>query len=475
MTTRMMHHGTAGRLPEPVVDLLDGDTATRLLNEAGLVVDRAHPDYLRHKPDETSIVSYRFDVPGDQTPGLGYAQWCARAERADEIHTKALTLRPRTSTVGVSVVRIDDHTVFYGFPNDARLRRLRWYTTARKLKPALTALTPPGETISKTDSSSLVLKYKPERRVVTKVELVTTEGSRQRLLVRYTTGHHAHRLAATASALEQHGVATPAPRAQLDGGRVGIDEFVAGAELRSWVRDGGTIAEHLGRSLHDFHRTPAPRGTPHRTELDDLVNAVEGLGTLASWIPDLEGLAAGIADRLRSGMPCSLGRRTLIHGDLHDKNILIDGSRAWFIDLERAAVGSPVSDLGRLRAHAMSLGIRQPGWSPEARSHAEAVIESYRRTQTATGPTGPALVPTAADRELSWHTVIALIDQALLVTRHVEPGWPVHAHDLLSAAEAELRASSRPSCSTRAGNRIINRITNRTVNRSHPFESGEQP
>jgi len=419
-------------LPAPVTDLLDETAATRILADAGLTITRAQPDYLRHKPGETSIVSYRFDTPDRGAEGLGYAQWCARTERADEIHCKALTLRPRLSAVGVSTIRVDDHTVFYGFPNDARLRRLRWYTTPRKLKPTLAALTPAGEQISKTDSTSTVLTYKPERRLVTRVDLATTQGSRQSLLVRYTTGRDAPRLAAIAAALLGNGVQTPTPRAQLDNGSVGVDDFIAGVELRTWVREHGSVADSLADALLTFHRTPHPESTPVRLEPEDLAKAVNGLLALSLWDRDLSRVARQVADQLSSKRPTRRRTPTLIHGDLHDKNVLVHDGQPWFIDLERAAMGSPASDLGLLRAYAISLDIRQPGWSPTARAHAEQVIDCYQKAAA------PGHNDSLDDRTLAWYCAVALVDQALLVTRHVEAGWEANTHALLEAAATEL-------------------------------------
>lgn len=431
---------TPRQLPSPVADLLDEHSASEILRQAGLSFARAVPGYLRHKPGETSIVSYLFDVEGSAAPGLGYAQWCERIDRADEIHHKALSLRPQPSSVGVSTIRVDDHTVFYGFPNDPRLRRLRWYTTPRKLKRVLASLAPTGHRISGSRSSSLVLKYKPERRVVAHVELVTVQGSRQDLLLRYTSGRHAGQLAATAEALLANSVNTPAPLAQLDDGRVGVDEFIEGSELRTWVRQGGSVADQLAADLRTFHLTGPPRGTRVRHAVDDLANALAGLRSLCLWDPELAVLARDVAARLTPAQPATEARGALIHGDLHDKNVLVNNDQVWFIDLERAAVGSPASDLGRLLAHAISLEIRQPGWSPGSLAHAEAVIEAYRRLP------GAAKID---ERTLAWFCAIALVDQALLVTRHVEAGWATSARALLATAIDQLARSTTSSTRSR--------------------------
>ena len=217
----------------PLDPLLSADSATQRLAVAGLPIAEAVPEYVRHKPGDTTIVSYRFrTTAGEET--RGYAHWCADAGRADEIHAKALTLAPRPTPLGDGVHRVDAHTVLYAFPTDARLRRLRWYTTPRKLKRSLSMVAVGATPISEARRRVEILRYKPERRVVVRVDL-TADTTRQ-LLVRYTTGGGAAALAGTARRLRAAGLLVPAPVAQTESDRVGVDEFIDATELRTRVQ-----------------------------------------------------------------------------------------------------------------------------------------------------------------------------------------------------------------------------------------------
>ena len=106
--------------------LLDEPQASVLLADAGLAVQTASPDYVRYKPGQPTVIGYRFDSV-DRERTRGYAIWCPDRDRVSAIYHKGLTLRPRQSALGPGLVRVDDHLVVYTFPNDARLRRLRWY------------------------------------------------------------------------------------------------------------------------------------------------------------------------------------------------------------------------------------------------------------------------------------------------------------------------------------------------------------
>ena len=273
---------------------------------------------------------------------------------------------------------LDPHTVLYGFPNDARLRRLRWYIDPLKLKRSLADLTEPAERISGRRTSVEVLRYKPERRVVTRVDLATTDGLSRSLLVRYGTRREAARVAAIAAHLRRNEVATPAPIAQLEDNRVAVDQFIEGDQLRDVVRNVGADSTEFATALVRFHTTPAPGLTEHRSPDTDLEKAIRGLAGLTAWAPSLGGEAAALAECLTAKLPADNGPGMLLHGDLHAKNILVHRGVTSFVDLERVAVGPAAIDLGCFRAHAIALSIRQPGWSPTALAHADAVIDHYQ-------------------------------------------------------------------------------------------------
>ena len=137
-------------IDESLRSLLNERQATQRLVDAGLDVTTASPDYVRHKPDQTTVIGYRFANAVGET-SRGYAVWCSDRDRASAIYAKALSLRPRDCALGPGVARLDDKTVIYGFPNDARLRRLRWYSQPRKIKRSLHGLPGlfgPGDEIS---------------------------------------------------------------------------------------------------------------------------------------------------------------------------------------------------------------------------------------------------------------------------------------------------------------------------------------
>lgn len=117
--------------------------------------------------------------------------------------------------------------------------------------------------------------------------------------------------------------------------------------------DPGARSEAIGVAagmLAAFHRCD-PRGA-------DLPPATDG-GSPAEWLavvtkvhPGLNTYYAEVAERLGpGGAGVTDVIPALVHGDLHDRNLLLDGGRGALLDLDGVGVGDPAIDVGNLAAH----------------------------------------------------------------------------------------------------------------------------
>ncbi len=406
--------------------------ATAALATIGLNVESVHPDYLRHQPGETTVVGYRVQ-PAVGPPTRAHLRWCHDPIRAEQLHRRALTLRPRLTALGGGVRRVDANTVLYAFPVDAELPRLRWWVDPTKIKRSLEDLGHDSGGYSGRRTRIEILRYKPERRVVARVDLVAVEGTTTPVLVRYGARPVGHRLAAIARALADGGVGCPVPIAVREEGRVTIDPFLPGQTLADAIRAGSADPFRLADSLADFHsvRSAVPR-LGRRLPIEEATRAISGLRGLVALQPGLADLVGCLSRALAAGKPVDPApdRLRLVHGDLHPRNVLVDdeptgSGRLWFIDLDRVALGLPELDLATLLAQAVAIEVRRPGWSPTALEHAETVIDRYRSVA------GGGLID---ERTLAWHTSVSLIDQALLVVRQLEPDAEAIAGLILKSA-----------------------------------------
>lgn len=177
--------------------------------------------------------------------------------------------------------------------------------------------------------------------------------------------------------------------------------------------DSGTIVMSTlpGRTLHDLLAEGVPAGvgdlvgaavrTLHSGDIEDVpehdlaaeVGTTRGLIDLARRHHALEARDLDALDREATraasvvAQDGPVGRRGLLHRDLHDKQLLVDGDVVGMLDVDTLGVGDPALDLGNLLAH-LDLRVWQ-GWTTSGTAAAveDEVLAGYRpdrRTITAT-------------------------------------------------------------------------------------------
>ena len=395
---------------------IDGDDITQRLRAGGLDVDRARPVYLRDKPGETVVVAY--DLTKGDHHERGYLRWSADRTRAENDRRKGSAMAPAASRLGPGIVGVGEHATVRILPNDARLRRARWYLTPRKLKRSLGHLDHGGRTLSGAATSVHVLTYNPERRVVARLDLGYRDGHRTSALLRYSTRATARALAATAEHLRRHGVATARPIAQLECDQVGIDEFLPGIDLRTACTSGPRpgLVDAVAEQIATLQRVPAPPGVGVRSREGELTVAVETLRWLSEGgVADLDLVTKLCRLLVAASERAAITAPVLLHGDPHDRNVLVDpdaagGPSASLIDLERVSIGEAEFDLGRLLVAGIAGRISRRAGSTDVHPGAEIVDGVVARTGRA-GTASPALV---------FHVAKELVASSLTATRHLE-------------------------------------------------------
>lgn len=101
----------------------------------------------------------------------------------------------------------------------------------------------------------------------------------------------------------------------------------------------------LGAAMARLAGTPAPEGLARR---DD--DAAWWLDAVRRWDPDA---TAGMFDRIEAFVAgsASVSQTALVHGDLHDKNLIVTGTGFGIIDLDSSAAGPEITDLAGLLSH----------------------------------------------------------------------------------------------------------------------------
>ncbi|MGH8984316.1 MAG: hypothetical protein ACRDY6_10645 [Acidimicrobiia bacterium] len=143
---------------------------------------------------------------------------------------------------------------------------------------------------------------------------------------------------------------------------VPLRDFVIADDLAACRRAGATLAawhhawRHLARPLLRAH-----------TVVDEL----DILRRRASATRRLRDTVIAGAARLTNPWPCS----TVVHRDLYEDQLLLDGHAIAMIDVDDAALGPPELDLGNLTAHLELLAHRANSDTDAATT---AILDGYR-------------------------------------------------------------------------------------------------
>ena len=179
------------------------------------------------------------------------------------------------------------------------------------------------------------------------------------------------------------------------------EEFPQLAPVRAVATDGAVVFGHLsGTALHDLVMTEAAPAVDralvdvarslaafHRTPADGLdLPRVDPGPPPAEWAelvarhdPGLRSRYEAVLPKLpERPVPSTSGRPRLVHGDLHDRNVLL-GRRVGLLDLDGLRLGDPVEDVGNLAAHLVLRSLQRNAPADEGRRQAAVLFEAYRR------------------------------------------------------------------------------------------------
>ena len=153
------------------------------------------------------------------------------------------------------------------------------------------------------------------------------------------------------------------------------------------------VATEVGRAVRTLHSAAtAPDGTTTH-DLAAEVDATRALLDLARTHRALQPREALVVDRRIAAAAATIAALarpaapSLLHRDLHDKQLLVDGASIGMLDVDTLGLGDPALDLGNLLAH-LDLRVRQ-GWTQRETAAAveQGVLNGYvpdDRTRAAT-------------------------------------------------------------------------------------------
>ena len=380
-------------------DLLAGAGAaavSRLLAGRGLEPQRIEPAQAHYRPGRWLAV-------------------CFRTQSVD---------RASGAAVGLTVTvdrRAGEPEAVWAFPDDPALPGLAAAVDGavlrRRLRPR------PAEVTAEP------LRYRPRRRAVVRYQV---PGHRT-FFAKVVTPRRGRDLLALADALR----AAEPGRAGGDGLRLGLPvgrlapgalvvPLVPGTPLRDLLWSGAALPppSRLAGLSDAFHARCLPavsalstagpgRGRPAGRGRVDPCTALTAARVVARLLPD-HGCAAGrvaeaiVARAEESDPPDEM----IVHGDLYENQVLVDGERFGLIDLDDVGPGDPLLDAANFSAHLLLLGTSgTPAGGLILRYRDELRAAFCRRLDA-----GPAA--------LAWREAYCLLRLASGPFRVLHPEWP---------------------------------------------------
>jgi hypothetical protein len=396
-------------LPD-AADLLAGAGArsvARFLEERGLDPHRVEPAQAHYRPGRSLAICFRT-AGVDRSSGR---QACL-----------TVTLERRAG----------EPAAVWAFPDDPALPGLaaamHGGLVRRRLRPR------PAEVAVEP------LRYRPRRRAVLRYRL---PGGRT-LFGKVVPPKRAGRLLALAHALGGPGDA--GLRLALPVGRIApgalVLPFLPGASLRDLLMAGGPLpapdrVAALPEALHrrclpalagGAETRPAPAGDRAATRRRvDAGTALGAAQVVARLLPGeacaAERLAEALIGRAEASEP---PEEWVVHGDLYESQVLVDGETLGLIDLDDLGPGDPLLDGANFCAHLLLLGTSGPAGRAMLRYREELRV-AFLRTFDADAAA------------LSWREAYCLLRLVPGPFRVLHPEWPRRMAGRLELAAAALQ------------------------------------
>jgi hypothetical protein len=378
----------------PTLDVaLDGAAMVEVVNRSLFAGDDAcvrscTPYYVKYKPGKYCIVQYDLKMSPEMP-----ARRPAYAALFPAARLKRLRLRagaaPYSPELG-GIVQL--------YPADLRLPGLAEASSPERMSRRfryLSAVTGPEVNVRFVD----LVRYKAHKRAVLRYGL---EGGPRRAVYGKIRKDGAD-LVSLYRALRNSGVPAPEPLAHLSELGMTVHAEETGTRLKD-LR--GELDYHgwmkpVARTLARLHETTV--GTLHTrhpaAQADELTAAARLAGRL---LPALASEAGDLADRIGRALRDVDGDPSPVHGSFHDDQVLVGTDGVVMVDLDSAALGNPLEDVGHFASYL------DAGGSHDA---ANSFLEAYGRAR---GLTNDVYLFEAA----------SLLRWATMPFRELRPDWP---------------------------------------------------
>ncbi|CAN5815559.1 hypothetical protein BH23CHL2_BH23CHL2_33700 [soil metagenome] len=358
--------------------LLDSDALREQIDQRIDAVSFASfkVDYTRYKPERNCLVRFRATTASNDRSLSGYAK-AYRSDAGVKID-KAKVRDTASSVIGPGRLVLSDLAIEICFlPNDNKLDQLSRLIDPETRQGDLSRLQPDGQDWSRAGLTEL--NYKPERRYVARLDIPNGPPA----VFRFYSGDEYGPAQVRVMKRISSEIRIPCLIGRSDNIRALAVSWLPGRPLNGYFPNGpGLIAaiESAGAALATFHRTAIPPGLPRFSPKDRPRRVRATSKMIRAILPDASRVTKNLGRSIRSALSeVDRPALSLIHGDLHTRQIILDGGTVGLIDLDEIRQGEPAHDLGLLLAH-FDRDALTMGWPAGLQDEwADALLRGYRR------------------------------------------------------------------------------------------------
>lgn len=406
--------------------VLDSDRLLQLLKDHAPFADitSLKLDYVRYKPGMNCLARYR--IASESGPAWAYAK--AFSEQSSAKLDKVEQRLDDSDGHGAGVVLRSQGVFASVFPYDFKLRSIARLANKESRDRLYRRLFDEHERWP--GSGAVILNYKPERRLVMRLE--ARDGAMA--TVKCYTGREYARLAAIRKSHKRIAdVVTPAQIGQSRKHYCRAFDWIGGDTLRARAhQEAFALQDHraAGELIAGFHRAPLVGDFPDSQVAAPSLHSLAQ--QLAFLLPEIEADAVSLAQDLEGLEQDSPSRPRLIHGDFYDKQVIITGHAPGLIDLDCARPGDIHQDLACFLAHRerhILSGVISGGAMDSG--IAEAFLDGYRKA-------GGEFSQDRLEQWVAWH----LLRLSHHPFRDRSPDWPDQTHAMVARALQLLQTQS---------------------------------
>ncbi|HET6889628.1 MAG TPA: aminoglycoside phosphotransferase family protein [Pyrinomonadaceae bacterium] len=378
---------------------------------------------VRYRPPTNCLVSYRVSIEGNELDVY------AKGYESSEL-VKAFD-RPEDAAFalgGGAFSLRDTAVVVFFFPYDPELRVLkRLHPPGSKFRERLLRRLLPNHT-HLCKGQIQTLRYKPEQRFAAHL---SDSSDAPAAFIKVYNEREFHKALRATSFHSSGPLRIAGLLGRSDTQHILAFEWLSGPLLDDLL-DHATTTLNLrltGEALARLH-AQSPAGLRQQRQvggaLEETANGLEAL------IPVKAGNFRFLAREISRRLANIATPKSSIHGNFHAKHVLVTNEGVALVDLEKAAYGDPISDLGKFLAHLERKALFDEMNTSQVEAARTALLAGYERQSERT----------VSRKLLAIHTAAALMQLTHDPFRYRQPAWSSRTSAILDRVRELLDCGS---------------------------------